>query len=339
MDNDDRVSAGKLNLPKLHHYVPQFLLRGFAFRRKREAYVYAYDKQTDRVFPTNVRNAAAETGFNNARIGGAVVSAEGVMGALEDDVAPLVQRIVREESLAWLSEEERAKLSLFTAVQLTRTRNYRDMLGQAQNRLAEALRRRGIDPEALEGYEEPTEDMLAAQQLRAAFSAHEVAPLIHDKTWVLLRNSTPRPYFTSDNPVAFQNTKHKRPGALGLGAAGIEIYLPLSSRFTLSMVCTGYEEQLRDIAATSELLRLLGALPPELEENSRRVDAMLSAIRDGTPLEQTAENVTNQNSLQVLSATRYVYSDTDDFDLVRHMLEEEPDLRSGGPEVVVDELA
>lgn len=337
MSNHDNIPAGQAGLPKLHHYVPQFLLREFSFGKKHK--VFAYDKQTDRVFATNVRNLAAETGFYNAEVDGVRISAEPVMGAMESDVAPLVRRIIREESLAWLAEEERAKLSVFTAVQLVRTRNYRDMLAQGQVRLAEVLRQRGIDPEQLEEYTEPTEDVLAAEQIRAAFSAHKVAPLIHTKPWILLKNSTPRPYFTSDNPVAFQNTMHEGPGTLGLGAAGIEIYLPLSKRLTLSMVCKGYEEKMRGISAMTDLLRLRGALPKNLESNSSQVAAIRAAIRDGMPLEQTVENVTNQNSLQVLSATRYVYSGTDDFALVRDMLQKEPDLRRGSPEVMWEEIA
>jgi hypothetical protein len=93
---------------------------------------------------------------------------------------------------------------------------------------------------------------------------------------------------------------------------------------------------MRDIAGKSQLLRMVGALPDELKENSRQVDGTLEAIKTGNPLSQKAENVLNQNALQVKSATRYVYSHTDDFRLVQQMLRMDPGLGAGGPELVVE---
>jgi hypothetical protein len=43
---------------KKHHYVPQFILRNFATEGGTRLYVF--DKQTDRVFPANVADVAAE---------------------------------------------------------------------------------------------------------------------------------------------------------------------------------------------------------------------------------------------------------------------------------------
>lgn len=328
MATQDGFPGGQASLPKLHHYVPQFLLREFAFGKKRR--VHVYDKRTGRVFATNVRNAAAETGFYNVTIGGVAVSVEPALAELESGVAPLVRRILQEERLSWMPAEDRAKLSLFVAVQLTRTRAFRDLLTQAHASLAAVLRDRGVEAPAIHGYDASAEAAAAAQQVGLTLSAHELAPLIGEKPWILLKNPTPLPYYTSDNPVAFQNTREEGPGSLGLSVAGIEIYLPLSKRITLSMICASYVEQMRAARAGAGLLRTLGALPAELNANSQRVGQILRAITSGTALEQRPENVTNQNSLQVNFAARYVYSSVDDFDLVRDMLRDTPELREGG---------
>jgi hypothetical protein len=319
------MSAGRGALPKIQHYVPQFLLREFAFGKKHK--LHAYDKRSGRSFVTNVDRAAAESGFYNFQVPGVgLVSAEPAMGVVESKVAPIVKRIIRDASIGGLTDEERARVSLFVAVQLTRTRNYRNMLGQGQTPFAGWLRSLGYHPALIDGWEEPNEEMLARQQAMTTLSAHELAPFVDDKAWVLLHNPTSQPYYTSDNPVALQNTKFQGAGTLGLGVAGIEIYLPLTPRLTLSMVCTSHEETMRDIAGKSQALRMVGAFPDELKENSRQVHEMLEAIETGRPLTQKAENVLNQNALQVKSATRYVYSHTDEFTLAEQMLLTDPGL-------------
>jgi hypothetical protein len=330
-----RVNPGRPNRPKIHHYVPQLLLREFSFGKKHK--LYAYDKRDDRVFITNVDRAAAESGFNDFLVEGVgPVSAEPAFGDLETRASPVLKRIVRDESIASLTREERALISSFVVVQLFRTRNYREMLRQAQTAFAEWLRTRDVDPADVEGFVVPTEGMLARLQAQTALSSHEVAPYVDQKTWVLCKNTTSQPYFTSDNPVAFQNTQDLAQRTHGLAVEGIEIYLPLSRRLMLSMVCRSYEEMVRDIEQKTLLLQMIGGLPAALRENARSAGEIAEAMKTGRALQQTPENVTNQNSLQVRSANRYVYSGTDQFELVRDMLRENPALREGGPEAGLD---
>ena len=323
--------GGRASLPKIHHYVPQFLLREFSFGKKHK--LYAYDKRDDRVFITNVDRAAAESGFNQFVVEGVgLVSAEPAFGDLEARTSPVLRRIVRDESIASLTREERALISSFVVVQLFRTRNYREMLRQAHTAFSEWLGARDVDSADVEGFAEPTEDTLARLQAQSALLSHEMAPYVDQKTWVLCRNTTSQPYFTSDNPVAFQNTLDLGQRTHGLAVEGIEIYLPLSRRLTLSMVCRSYEEMVRDIERKTLLLGMIGALPAALRENSRVAAEIAEAMRTGSALGQSPENVINKNSLQVRSANRYVYAGTDQFDLVRDMLRENPALREGGPQ-------
>lgn len=53
------------------------------------------------------------------------------------------------------------------------------------------------------------------------------------------------------------------------------------------------------------------------------------ALTTGHPLSFSRENVENLNSLQVANSERYLFSSSDDFDLVRQMLDEHPELGTG----------
>ena len=55
-----------MSRPKLHHYLPQFILREFAAPNGR---VYVFDKQLSRSFPSNPENLAAESRFYNFQFG------------------------------------------------------------------------------------------------------------------------------------------------------------------------------------------------------------------------------------------------------------------------------
>lgn len=317
------------NHPKLQHYVPQFLLREFAFGKKHQ--LYAYDKRTDRILVTNVKNAAAEGGFYDLEERGVAISLEAGMGSIETKVAPLLKRIVRDASLGWMSNEDRAAVSYFVALQLTRTRRFRNRIGNGQQEFVNWLRRLGYDPTLIPGFSEPGEDSSARVQTRIALTAHEIAPLIAEKTWVLLSNQTSRPFYTSDNPVAFQNHQAKGPGSIGLGVPGIEVNLPLSKRLVLAMLCTSYEENIRTAVSRTGLLRRAGMLPPEHEPGARQLQDFVERVERGDVVEQSPENVINVNSLQVGYSDRYVYSSTDSFELVKEMLCSDPRLRDPEP--------
>jgi hypothetical protein len=311
--------------PKRQHYVPRFLLKEFGSGKKHR--LYAYDKQTDRVFQTNPEKVAAENGFYDFTFEGSAFTAEPAMGSLEAATAPVVKRINREESLASLTDEERRLLSVFVAVQYTRTRNFRDSLSDLSRQMAEWLRGVGAGVEGLE----MTEEDAAAMSVQMALDANELAPFIYDKAWLLLKNPTATPFYTSDNPVTFQNLNDfGRYGNIGLAVPGIEIYLPLGSRLCLSMICRSREEQARDVIRKAEQLkRTLPQIRQELESRARLARQVVAAIDQGVPLLQDRDNVVNVNSLQVRYSARYVYSGTDDFSLVRTMLRDQPRWRTG----------
>jgi hypothetical protein len=96
----------------------------------------------------------------------------------------------------------------------------------------------------------------------------------------------------------------------GLKCDGIEIYLPLSPRVTLACL----DPILVDLMVLEEAL---AGRSQEAEGWKQGKAAMLDA------------NVVHLNSLQVIEAERFVFSQIDDFDLVREMIKDHPHLKTG----------
>ena len=314
-----------MSKPKVHHYVPQFLLNEFVTGSRKQ--LHAFDKQTARTFLTGVDRAAAESGFNDVDLDSGAW-AEDAFGVLEDDAAPVFKRIVSEQRLGGLTQREREVVAIFVATQHLRTRNFREMLHGMNARMADMFRGLGLDPsEDVEGFRElhPSEIPLAS--LRLLGLVRELAPMLLGKTWALVENRTDQPFYVSDNPVAMENHTG---GGVGLGVPGVEVSMPLSGSLMLSMLWPGYEHHARRLLRRA---RRLGPLRPLLAHRlwPELPDAtgFVAALDGDSPTQATADDVRRYNALRVFYANRYVYSGQDDVGLVRDMLQARPELRSG----------
>jgi type I restriction enzyme, R subunit len=117
---------------------------------------------------------------------------------------------------------------------------------------------------------------------------------------------------------------------LGLMVEGIEIYCPLTPNLALGMWCPSHREKLvEDIQRLDHLSnrnptaaeRFVGAWSSALD--------IVEAIQTGKPLRSLPENVEHFNSLQVVSAERFLFSSNGDFALVEDMIRTSPELRYG----------
>lgn len=317
------------NFPKQQHYVPRFLLKGFTFGKHDQ--IHVFDKRTGLVFTANIRNVATQNAFYNMDFEGRPVSLESSLADLETRAGPVIKRIRRDESLASLNQEDRMVLALFVVVQQFRTQSFRDLFAEMNRDMAERLRDLGLDPSTVRNFKELDDEQVKTFSLRMTASAHELAPFILDKTWVLLKNETPMPFYVSDNPVALQNMQDMGGfGNLGLAVPGIEIYLPLNSQVSLAMLCPSHEERLRvGIREAEWLAERTPRTMKALELARGKAHDFVNAIATGTAIRYTVDNVTNHNALQVRQAERYLFCEKDDFALARQMLTDDAGVRVG----------
>lgn len=322
------------NNAKVQHYVPQFLLRKFGIGKKDQLHVF--DKQTSKSFTTNIKNVASESRFYDFQLRDQSATLEPAIAQLESSTKPLLERVLQADSVAVLTEPERTAITAFLAVQLTRTRAFREQVLSLPQMLAEQLRSRASSPDEPNVVSDyitiPSENELKIQTVRFMTEAPvKFGPYLMDKVWFLASTSRKAPFIIGDHPLALQNSIDMSPcGNLGLGVRGIEIYLPLSPTRALVMWCTSHREAIVDAVAK---LRTLKALAPQLIverlRNPEGLEQMDRAMRDGSLLPYSLENVRNFNSLQVLHAERFVFSSSSDFSLPTEVINSHPATRQG----------
>ncbi len=121
-----------------------------------------------------------------------------------------------------------------------------------------------------------------------------VFPVLFRHIWLIADNQTSQPFFTSDAPV-IRHPHDINPfyGTFGFGSKGVEILLPLTSRFLLILLERSW-------------------FTPILKET------------DGAVLHLKPEEVTYYNELQVYESYRQIYCQDDQFELARFLVERDP---------------
>jgi hypothetical protein len=139
----------------------------------------------------------------------------------------------------------------------------------------------------------------------------EFAKNLQKKVWSLCKAPSQFAYIISDNPITRHNMFERAGrGNLGIGNEGIEVYMPISPEYTIQALCP----------ALSELV----ACTPQLS------DKYQNALISGSPVAHLPENVEFSNSLQVISAERFIYARSKEhLRMPIDMLKTNPELREG----------
>lgn len=309
----------------IQHYVPRFLQRHFCSDER--PLLWAYDKSTGKSFQTNIHNVAGERNFYEMKIGDEIVSFEDGLSELESEAAVVIERIIAERNIGWLSDDNRELLATFVAVQMKRGPHTRENFIAMDESFRRVFGERFGLP--MEGYPVMTPERAKEMALTSLAEPDQYAEHILNKTWLLFATTATTPFYISDNPVALQNENKERSpmrGNLGLAVRGIEIYLPISSTLTLAFFCRSHEMMIRDGV---DRMRTSFVKDPAFPMDFGPMLEWMRAFRRGTPLTSTSDNVINHNSLQVMRAERYIFCSCPDFALVEDMIRNEPRFRVG----------
>jgi hypothetical protein len=316
-------------IAKVQHYVPQFLLRNFGNGKKDQ--VWVYDKSSARAFPSNTKNVASESRFYDFEHQGQAISLEPWLGQLEGNAQSVIRFILETDSVAKLADEQKQILAAFLAVQLTRTKTFREEWDAFPRMLREHFQSNGHQVAPGSQAEELIQDIpandLKEQTARVIYRAPETyAAQFLNKDWVLAATTRKAPFLLSDNPLTRQNMIDRpNRGNLGLALPGIEIYFPLSPTRALAMWCPTLTETVHRGALALISRTGFAATGPD----PHGVISMSDALLNGAPVLYSPANVENFNSLQVIWSERYIFSTANDFQLAEAMLSEHPNLKNG----------
>ncbi len=290
---------------KVQHYVPQFLLRNFGVGKKKQ--VHVLDMETLRSFRSHTRNVASESRFYDFRLGEAEFSVDPYLQELEGKTARVFSGLLKSRSLRDLGETDRAVLAEFLAVQLVRTRAFRERFREMPAALRSHLEEthESIADSLQDDLQVPSQEEVQAELARFVVGAPATyAPAFLNKIWLLLRAPSEGRFIIGDNPLSLHNPEPSTAfGNIGLVVPKIQVFLPLSPRFALGMFCSTYSEY-------------FDANP-----------FFARAVSSDRPLSYSPQNLLHFNWLQVAHAERFLFSSRSDFRQVRRMVAKEPELR------------
>lgn len=272
-----------MSTAKRHHYVPQFHLRRFADETGR---LWAWDKQTDRIFQTEPGSVASATHFYRLTqyepFGHDPLTMEKQLSGLEGEVASITADwLLRLEGMAPfevlpIPRINRRVVALHLAVQYLRTADTREILAA----LMEADRGTTVtERELREAHTELIWDQGIVERFAKRFRR---------SIWIFARNDSATPLLTSDNPIAFRTGDNRRWLRAGMLSGATYLVYPLSPR------------------------AVLYCHPPLGPfHNIRRFANCLSPVR------LSDEMVESENGGQVFMASRFVFSNRSLFDAER----------------------
>lgn len=306
-------------------------MKNFAHGKKPK--IFVYDKSNDKRFHTNIKNVAAENGFYDVEVEDGVLTMEPGLAHLEANTSGIIKKLTEDKNIKSLNEVEVAKLALFFAVQFVRTKEHRVKFEHLGKQIAQKLRDMNVSEEkikeSIRTSEGVPEDKLFG--LRSLVKAHEFVPHFLNKAWVLLETTPRNPFFISDNPIGLHNDMEFGPyGNLGLAVKGIQIYFPISSTLCLNLLCPTIAEEF--INAYDNLKRLGQATPGHADSAMKRpalTRAFCDGLMNGKPIKVVNDNVTMINSLQVVYSSRFVYCESNGFELVERMIRDNQKYREG----------
>lgn len=215
---------------RAQHHVPLMLQNAFATPAKgKKDQVFVFDKHEDRSFRTSPENILQQRDFNTYDDGTAVLCLEDGMQSVEDKAAPVIRKIIAERAIHSLSDEERAAVCVFAALQKIRGTSIRSDMADFTKQISDRLRPNGDDPSQvpqLQGGDDPEQVKLSALML-VKDNLGEFASNYANKTMVLIAAPPGETFLLGDCPVVLANQNDYAPyGNIGLEVKGIEIYFP-----------------------------------------------------------------------------------------------------------------
>ena len=253
------------NQARLHHYVPQFYLRGFSRSPSKNAKVTVIDLERGRQFETAVKNVGAERDFNRIEVEGQAPDAlEKAYSTFEGKVAQAVKNI--DKTLAFEGEDRIYVLNLialmavrhpqmraqWTASQAQLARIIMSMTLATRERWEHAkarMRADGIDVSDTVTYEQMRERLDANRyQIEVPTGQHirnemvgvdAILPTLIDRKWHMwVANDHSGPFITCNRPVTLVYKRRESMPLMvrdspGFGMRETQLIFPLTQRLAL----------------------------------------------------------------------------------------------------------
>ena len=312
------------------HYVPQRHLRYFANEDK----FFVYDKEKKQQRPGNINDYACERFFYDVDFD--ALKNEILEQEPDFKFDPEMEKLLKEideqhiehwfgqnvetwlfdpldkistlytmsnpqilNSIEVLSAKNMNYISLFLAIQVMRSKEFRESITELYERLPMLLMKKFAKTQEEKDYAKSLELKIKNENHKKVYHAQvltdpeyavHLAETFRAKIWMIGYNRTNMPFYTSDNPVV----KFGHNGYSGFNSQGIEIFFPITTRLVLILKDPDY-------------------FYFEIDNHNHFVE--LDDV-----------DVAFINSLQVQQSYRYVFDKSGDFKLAIGLMERNPKL-------------
>jgi hypothetical protein len=289
---------------KNQHFVPRFYLKHFISNKGQ---INVYDKDLKKQFASPIEKVACEGYFYDSEALDSKKNQgqplETFYSEIESNTSPFYDNFImslKNGDLNIISTHERQKISDYLVTQIDRTKEHREETDQIINELynqlilkgftADNLKHSGLSKDQINSKELHLNSILNGDKLRQTLSL-----ILFKHIWIIYKNVTSQPFFTSDNPVVrYDHLKDDYVSNYGFGSPGIEIAFPLCPDYILVMA------------------------DREIFQEYENLDGKVIQL-------DNLENIKYYNSLQVTSSYRQVFSQKDDFYMVEELFKIAPE--------------
>lgn len=235
------------SIVKYQHYVPILYLKKFTVDLKS---IHVFDKFTGKRFVSNIDSVACERYFYDLKEerdnDHATQQIEKNLGKLETKWQVLLQTVIEDINQNNIFNIlYKNDLSLLISVLLLRTKECRESTKEFLEKVGSQMSQ-GLVHDLYPHYSDEVinetrmvidDEYLTDIHMQVLLNdevAIKIAKLLQNHIWVIVRNTSLNPFYTSDNPIVFY--PHDRNGKIanaGIASYGIEIHFPLNSTYEI----------------------------------------------------------------------------------------------------------
>lgn len=232
-----------MSKPKSQHYVPRLLLKHFCDDGKT---ITVIDIRTKKTYKTNIINVAQENRFYDLKTTKGDVSLEKQFAELEEKAAPIIDEIVKTESIGWFKDEDFMVLEDLILCQFYRTRksvNHMQKLLTSNNwPLFEHFDSDGKKIGTIYSNDLNIDDNVSKVMAYNLLNNMEHNDIVRDAIasmeWLLIKAPENKEFIVSDNPAVLAshtNPKEYKGENAGFELLDAQILLPISSKLLLTL--------------------------------------------------------------------------------------------------------
>lgn len=326
------------------HTVPQFVLRNFSVKDK----LYTYDKHTEKIYVSSVKDSGCEKSFYDFQIKGNDKIIQGTIEEklceLECNASRVIKKILKQDDVKNITDEEKEHIDYFLSAQMMRTKNVKENLKSMPEQLRNAIRQRmpklandaGLD-EKFPDFED--DDLNLYFDVLIANSTERLQAYFKGLEWILVKTDESKPFLIGDSPVIVYNELYSDEkesfyfSKYAIGYKGSCVFFPISPTRALWLVSPELIEMY--VKSNKGLLNLFFVgvkVAKDVIKMGTQVQDFINIEEGFTKTKKltfSSQYVDKYNYFEIINAERKIFSKFPDFNQVEELIKQNEHYKHG----------